>query len=137
VLLSVVLGATVFREQVAWAAQAVDATIIGPLDSNGNVKVHEQGTAAVNVTNRVSIAPESPITNGGGRRSIPSGLNQLETVTATALSIHLTMGVDSLDFSYQGHLVAAFFGPHSFGNPASTSHSRARSCSTEPVAVAS
>ena len=50
-LLSLVLGATVFREPIAWAAQSVDATIIGPLDSNGNVKVHEQGTANVNVTN--------------------------------------------------------------------------------------
>jgi hypothetical protein len=46
-LLSTVLGATVFREPIAWAAQTVDATIIGPLDNNGNVKVHEQGTATV------------------------------------------------------------------------------------------
>lgn len=42
----IVLGATVFRAPVVWAAQQVDATIIGPLD-NGNVKVHEQGTAQV------------------------------------------------------------------------------------------
>lgn len=46
-LLSLVLGATVFREQAAWAAQAVDARIVGPLDAQGNVKVHEQGTAAI------------------------------------------------------------------------------------------
>ena len=51
VVLAVVLGATVFSQPVAWAAQAVSATIIGPLDSNGNVRVHEQGTANVNVTN--------------------------------------------------------------------------------------
>jgi hypothetical protein len=47
VLVSVVLGATVFREPVAWAAQTVDSTIIGPLDGQGNVRVHEQGTAQV------------------------------------------------------------------------------------------
>jgi hypothetical protein len=50
-VLSLVLGATLFREPIAWAAQAVDANIIGPLDAGGNVKVHEQGTANVNVTN--------------------------------------------------------------------------------------
>jgi hypothetical protein len=43
-----ILGATVLREPIARAAQTVDANIIGPLDGNGNVKVHEQGTASVN-----------------------------------------------------------------------------------------
>lgn len=47
VLGSLLLGATVFREPVAHAAQAVSATIVGPLDAQGNVKVHEQGTATV------------------------------------------------------------------------------------------
>jgi hypothetical protein len=41
------LGATVLREPIASAAQSVSATIVGPLDGNGNVKVHEQGTASV------------------------------------------------------------------------------------------
>ena len=50
-LLSLVLGATVFSQPVAWAAQSVSATIIGPLDGQGNVAVHEQGTANVSVTN--------------------------------------------------------------------------------------
>jgi hypothetical protein len=51
---SVVLGATVFRDDIARAtglAQTVSATIVSPLDAQGNVKVHEQGTANVNVTN--------------------------------------------------------------------------------------
>jgi hypothetical protein len=42
-----ILGATVLREPIARAAQTVDATIIGPLDGQGNVAVHEQGTANV------------------------------------------------------------------------------------------
>jgi hypothetical protein len=52
VAVSVVLGATVFREDIALATQAVSAEIVDPLDSQGNVKVHEQGTADVRVTNR-------------------------------------------------------------------------------------
>jgi hypothetical protein len=50
--LSVLLGATVFREEIAQASQAVSAEIVGPLDGQGNVKVHEQGTADVHITNR-------------------------------------------------------------------------------------
>jgi hypothetical protein len=52
-----VLGSTVLRESVANAAQIVGATIIGPLDANGNVAVHEQGTATVRVAN----APDAPV----------------------------------------------------------------------------
>ncbi len=48
IALSLALGATVFREQVAWAAQSVDAHITN-LDGSGNIKVHEQGTAKVEV----------------------------------------------------------------------------------------
>src|SRR2546423_4005453 len=50
VLVSVVLGATVFREQVAQAA----ATLMvreQNTDAQGNIKVHEQGTAAVRAAN--------------------------------------------------------------------------------------
>jgi hypothetical protein len=34
-----VLGATVFRERIVYAAQLVNATIVGPVDDVGNVKV--------------------------------------------------------------------------------------------------
>lgn len=64
VLLALILGATVFREPVAWAAQAVDAHITN-LDANGNIKVHEQGTAnvAVQGTPTVNVANASlPVT---------------------------------------------------------------------------
>jgi len=57
-----VLGATVLREPIALAAQAVDAKIIGPLDGEGNVRVHEQGTVAVKLDrdgNVVRIASSS------------------------------------------------------------------------------
>jgi hypothetical protein len=55
-----VLGATVLREPIAYAAQAVDSTIVGPLDGQGNVKVHEQGTANVSITNSTV-----PVQRGG------------------------------------------------------------------------
>jgi hypothetical protein len=54
------LGATVFSGQIATAAQSVSATIIGPLDGQGNVKVHEQGTANVTVTGDVSTRAAIP-----------------------------------------------------------------------------
>ncbi len=50
-LLAMVLGATVLSDPIAQAAQTVSATIVGPLDAGGNVAVHEQGTAKVNVVN--------------------------------------------------------------------------------------
>jgi hypothetical protein len=56
-----VLGGTVLREPIASAAQGVSSTIVGPLDANGNVKVHEQGTATVSVagTPAVKLADSS------------------------------------------------------------------------------
>jgi hypothetical protein len=52
---SAILGATVMREPIAWAAQIVDAKIVAPLDGAGNVMVHEQGT--VQVAGTVGIRP--------------------------------------------------------------------------------
>ena len=44
---AMVLGATVLREPVASAASAVlNTNIVGPLDAQGDVRVHEQGTVA-------------------------------------------------------------------------------------------
>ena len=60
-----ILGSTVLHEPIANAAQNVGATIVGPLDANGNVKVAQQGTANVNVTNgRRADGPDA----GNGRR---------------------------------------------------------------------
>jgi hypothetical protein len=52
-MLSMVAGATVFRDDIAQAAQTVSAQIIGPLDQQGNVKVHESGTPTVKVDGSV------------------------------------------------------------------------------------
>ena len=69
-----VLGATVLREPIAWAAQVVDAQIVAPLDANGNVKVHEQGTANVNVsggTVNLGSTPRATATRSGGDSCSP------------------------------------------------------------------
>jgi len=42
-----ILGATVLREPIAHAAQFVNASIVDPVDAQGSVKVHEQGTVIV------------------------------------------------------------------------------------------
>jgi hypothetical protein len=54
------LGATVLSGPIASAAQSVSATITGPLDGQGNVKVHEQGTANVNVLGNASVQAAIP-----------------------------------------------------------------------------
>jgi hypothetical protein len=55
VLAATLLGATALREPIAAAAQSVGANITGPLDGQGNVRVHEQGTASVNVANSPTV----------------------------------------------------------------------------------
>jgi hypothetical protein len=127
-----VLGATVLREPIAWAAQSVDANIVGPLDANGNVRVHEQGTAAVHeqgtanvkVTNSsLSIAPPAAIDNGGGSKFVcaggecGAGIVGIPQATATALSIRMSDFVQSLTLgSFTGKVAARFLGPASGGN---------------------
>ena len=51
------LGATVFSEPLAYAAQTVSVTIVGPLDSQGNVKVHEQGMVGARDVDNPALQP--------------------------------------------------------------------------------
>lgn len=131
--IGVVLGTTVFRNDIAQAtglapapsnvvvsntpAQAVP-TREQNLDGSGNIKVHEQGTTNVNVTNSgLSVAPESPITAGGGSTTcVATGdvtpCPYAET-TASALVVTLSSGVTkcSLGNTTSGRTVAEFIGP--------------------------
>lgn len=125
VLGSAVLGATVLREPIANAGQQIanvfvtnDAAHPVPVrdqnvDAGGNLKVHEQGTADVNVTNTSLPVAEPVITDGGGAWSSGGGepSTPFPTVSATALSIHMTTGAGGVQFLYQGHVVAHFLGP--------------------------
>ena len=79
VLGSTVLGATVLREPLAWAAPPMPSVFVANdesnpvpdreqnLDADGNIKVHEQGTADVNVTNTsLPVALPEPVASGSG-----------------------------------------------------------------------
>jgi hypothetical protein len=119
-LVGVVLGTTVFREQVAQAAQSLSATIVGPLDDKGNVAVHEQGTADVNVTGgNLAIAREAPIARGGSAVVIATGstYSVSQPAVATALSIHMQSEVTNLTVLTKEGIAATFMGPRGdFGN---------------------
>jgi hypothetical protein len=126
VVLSSVLGATVFREDIAHAAGGMVSVFVTndtshpvpvreqATDANGNLKVHEQGIAEVNVTNgSLSVAPALPITGGGNVTTIDAGTDGTFTppATASAVTMFLTGEVDSVMFFYQNSVVAVFPGP--------------------------
>jgi hypothetical protein len=122
----VALGATVFRTDIAQAtglAQTVTVTNTPEqavpvreqnLDGNQNIKVHEQGTANVNVTNsQLMMAPVAPITAGGQASQLTGGqdANYGDISTASALTIGFTGGTDELILYYDDRIVARFPGP--------------------------
>ena len=73
---SALLGATVLREPIAWAAQVVDARIIAPLDANGNVKVHEQGTAQVAGTVGINAAANDVTVDNSAANPVPVAVQE-------------------------------------------------------------
>src|SRR5437773_863757 len=93
IVLALILGATVFRDEIAQAAQIVSADITSPLDQQGNVKVHEQGIANVSVRNASVpfVQAGTPITiavgSNEGAYTVPSGKRLvIQYVNATAVS---------------------------------------------------
>jgi hypothetical protein len=107
----VALGATVFRADIAQATGLAQSVTVNNaasdpvpvreqnLDGGGNIKVHEQGTANVNVTNSsLTIAAQAPITGGAIHWDLPcpSGF-KFGTVVASALTFHLSAGVEDVE----------------------------------------
>jgi hypothetical protein len=91
----------------------------------GNIKVHEQGTANVNVTNTsLPVTPPSAVTSGSFAAQFAAPIlggdggccRQVGTQTATAISITMETGVFELVLSYQGNAVAQFYGPAGNGH---------------------
>jgi hypothetical protein len=80
-----------------------------------NIRVHEEGTANVNVTNTgLSVAPQTPITSGGGDVLVPCGGGGgpvSVSGTATALQIHMTSAALQLFVRNGTSRVAVFNGP--------------------------
>ena len=126
---SVVLGATVFRDDIAHATGLAQSVTVAnnPLnvreqntDANGNIKVHEQGTASVNVANRVlSVQDQSttsllfqgvltPINEGGQFQNVDvEGFGKVRIFTRSAdnlcqtgadvMRVQVVEGSDTLD----------------------------------------
>jgi len=131
----VVLGGTVFRQPVADATGLLNVFVTNDsshpvpvreqnTDANGNIKVHEQGTANVNVTNS-SLSVTAPAVTGGGMGTLDLSAGETDNVcginvpcTATALDITMTPGVLGINFGLSGKIVAGFNGP-AFGGPSS------------------
>jgi hypothetical protein len=85
---------------------------VGNQDSNGNVKVHEQGTADVNVTNSsLPVASPNPVTSGGGAEFLGGGVTLATSGTASFFSIHMDAGIHTVLFKDAGNLVGGFLGP--------------------------
>jgi hypothetical protein len=118
------LGATVFSGSIATAAQSVSATIIGPLDGGGNVKVHEQGTANVNVVGNASVQAGIPATQfsaftDAGSRLLsgpdPGGTHY--AITSVTFNSHSNTGAFDLVFAEYGSTNDC----QSFGQPPDSS----------------
>jgi hypothetical protein len=99
-----ILGTTVLREPIASAAQHVSATIVGPLDANGNVKVHEQGTANVNVTG-------SPTVHAAQQGAWNVGLTGTPTVTVATPDLIQRLGFIHIDAGDDTGLASLFTVP--------------------------
>ncbi len=107
--LGVFLGTTIFREDIAYAAQLVSADIVGPLDAQGNVKVHEQGTANVNVTNRalavsgtvnVDVTTSKLLATPPGGLPVPTGNTIGIGTVDTASSSQVRIAADARQSPY-------------------------------------
>ena len=129
---ALLLGGTVLREPIASAGQSIGATILGPLDAQGNVRVHEQGTASVSGTvglaasaNSVKIDPSAnavtpvsaPSDALGEIVGVAAAAGQLETtplnevVDASLLVVNSDDNVYTILFTHNGQLVFALEGP--------------------------
>jgi hypothetical protein len=130
VCVGVVLGATVFRSNIAQAtglkqsqSVIVDNTAANPvpvreqnLDGSGNVKVHEQGTANVNVTNGSLSIGLLPVTSGGGASLVTVGAPaSIPISTASALSVAFGGGAAAVSLRYQGVEVGVVNGAVALG----------------------
>lgn len=108
-LCSAFLGATVFREQVAQAAQAILPVRVVNTPAEA-VPVSQQGTVDVSLRNSV------PVTEGGSAVLMHPGTHETGSTTATALSIRLTAGVNFLALRGPNGSSALFYGPAYDGN---------------------
>jgi hypothetical protein len=131
-----VLGATVFQEPLASAAHAAQRVIVAnpgskPVqvqevntDSGGSIKVHEQGTANVNVTNSsLSLAPFPTVTGGAGTIRLSASDNPfpIQPIITTGFSVDMSQGASELILGFQAG-GASFRIPGPNNLPSSAAH---------------
>jgi hypothetical protein len=105
----VVLGATIFRADIAPAAGLAKSVTVDNTPAQAvpvreqnldgsNARVHEEGTAKVKVTNgSLPVDPPTPVTGGGGGQVIGAGVTlSFAAETASALPIHMDSGIDAV-----------------------------------------
>lgn len=104
VLGAVVLGSTLFREQLAQAATPFTNVVVGNTSTNpvpvqqqgtasvnvtnSTVPVHEQGTAGVNVTNTTPVPVQEANTDSNGNIKVHEQGTANVNVTNTTLPVH-------------------------------------------------
>jgi hypothetical protein len=136
VCVGIALGATVFRTDIAQATgldKAAQNVIVKNtpaeavpvkeqnLDGDGNMKVHEQGTANVKVTNSsLTVASPAPVTDGAIVVGIPcpTGFNFGGSVVASALTFHLSAGVERVTLRTGNNSIAYTAVGPGLGGPA-------------------
>jgi hypothetical protein len=108
----VILGATVFRSDIAQATGLAQAVTVSNTAAQA-VPVREQGTPDVKLT---SVAP---VTDGGGATDFGGATGGTYTPSsaqvASAVWIKMTGPVSAVLFTYQGNTVATFLGPYEDG----------------------
>lgn len=113
-----------FRQQVADASSLLNVFVTNDsshpvpareqnTDANGNIKVHEQGTANVSVTNSSLPVALSPVSGGGNAATVQAGDSATYSppVVASGLTMLLTGEIDEVIFFYQNSPVAFITGP--------------------------
>jgi hypothetical protein len=120
VLSATFLSATVLSGPIASAAQSVSATITGPLDGQGNVKVHEQGTANVNVLGNVSAQAAIPATQFSRHRFLSGGFDDVSGPDPAGRNYAIT----SVSFGNRGDAPAEVSLFAVYGRPPVTARSR-------------
>ncbi len=128
----VILGGMAFRQQVAYASAVLSVLVTNDaahpvpvreqnFDANANIKVHEQGTANVNVTNSSILVRTPAVTDGSiGSFAQTNGPVPIRICpspcTATALVITMSSGIERLTLSLSsGGTSAVFNGPAMLG----------------------
>jgi hypothetical protein len=107
------LGATVFRSQVADAAAAIlNVKVLNTAAEP--VPVRQQGPSDVNVTNgSLTLAAPAPVTSGGQRVQVFAGQDVVPgtALTASAIVLHFRNGATELIFFNDNLIAARFPGP--------------------------